>query len=89
MLGEDQPRQSVPFGKALHEPRAMLPGASGEIIRYAHVQRAIWSVRHDVYPSRHMDSFERTDNRGTAWMAGTTPAMNDKMAANSLTGVSR
>jgi hypothetical protein len=43
MFGKDHPRQSVLLHKPLYVPRAMFPDASGKIIRYADVKRAIGS----------------------------------------------
>ena len=80
MFGEYESPQPVLLGKPLDKARAMFPGTSGEVVCYTDTQRAVRPIRNDVHPSRHPQiSFERRLDHNCSWMAGTRPAMNDKM----------
>ena len=53
LLVIDKHLQSVSPGKALNRPFAMLIHTSWKVTWYAHIQRTIASIGHDVDPATH------------------------------------
>src|SRR5688572_22277269 len=59
-LGIDEPLQAVAFGEAGHSSSPMLPGAAGQVVRYANIDRTIRPIGHDVEPRLPAEFHART-----------------------------
>ena len=61
LLEVDKPLQAISFCKAFYESGAMFKHPTDEVVRYAHIEDAVWSIAQNVNVStRHLrDSARR------------------------------
>ena len=84
----DEPVQPIPPRETGQQILAVLPNASGEIARHPDIKDTVRSVGHDVHetiPSHSSLSrvaLGRSPERKKTWMAGTSPAMTERVVAN-------